>query len=93
MLGSNYDFMFHVITSSKNSLSFHHKVSLHRFTVKYTLLKEPEQKLEAQGCLGTDLALVSTSTSLLFIHIVKTAIGMKATLMKKELRNEIIKYN
>lgn len=44
--------------------------------------------------LGTDLVTVSVGTNLILIHISKTAIiEMKVTLTKKELRNEVIKYN
>lgn len=37
---------------------------------------------------------MSTGTNLILIYIIKTTIiEMKAILMKKELKNEIIKYN
>lgn len=83
MLGSNYNLMFQVIITFKHSLSLPCTVSL------YTPLQfqEPEQKLEAQGCLGTDLVTMPTAAILLFIHTIK------AMLMKKERGNEIINYN
>lgn len=56
--------------------------------------KEPEQKPKAKGRLGKDLVTMSTGTNLLFIYIIKTTIiEIKAILIRKELKNEIIKYN
>lgn len=81
--------MFQVIITPKHSLSFPCTVSLSCFIVKIhsTQLPRAEQKLEAQGCLGTDSITMPTGAILLFIHTIK------AKLMEKKLGNKIINYN